>query len=239
MLYHVIVNDWGETTYVPTTLGNLLLVLLMLALLAGAVFFARRFSLPTSHEASASAGDAKRRRGLSVRQLTFCAMSIALATVLSNIKLLHLPTGGSITLFSMLIACLPGWFFGAGAGLLTCTAYGILQLLCGPYVLYPLQLLIDYPLAFGALGLSGLFTHAKHGLIKGYLVGVIGRYFFVSLSGALFFGAYAWDGWAVLPYSLVYNGIYLFAEAALTILLLSIPPIREGIRRIRSMFLPT
>ena len=32
------------------------------------------------------------------------------------------------------------------------------------------------------------------------------------------FGEYAWDGWAALPYSLVYNGCYIFAEAALTVL---------------------
>jgi len=42
MLYNVVVNDWDETTYVPTTLGNVLLVVVILALLAGAVLFARK-----------------------------------------------------------------------------------------------------------------------------------------------------------------------------------------------------
>ncbi len=41
MFYDVIVNDWGETTNVPTTLGNVLLGILILALLVGAVAFAR------------------------------------------------------------------------------------------------------------------------------------------------------------------------------------------------------
>ena len=47
---------------------------------------------------------------------------------------------------------------------------------------------MDYVLAFGALGLSGLFCNAKHGLIKGYIIGIIGRYVFAVLSGWLFFG---------------------------------------------------
>ena len=42
MLYNVVVNDWGETTYVPTALGNVLLVVVLIALLAVAVVFARK-----------------------------------------------------------------------------------------------------------------------------------------------------------------------------------------------------
>ena len=158
MLYNVVVNDWGETTYVPTALGNGLLVAVIAVLLVAAAVFARLHM-----------------QKLTIRQLVFCAMAVALGTVLSNIKLFHFPTGGSITLLSMLVVCLPGYFFGLGAGLMTGFAYGVLQLLIDPYVLYPMQLVMDYLLAFGALGLSGLFTNAKNGLLKGYLVGVLGR----------------------------------------------------------------
>ena len=41
MLYTAVTNDWGETTYIPTTLGNVLLVIILAALLAAAVLFAR------------------------------------------------------------------------------------------------------------------------------------------------------------------------------------------------------
>lgn len=41
MLYTAVTNDWGETTYIPTTLGNALLVIILAALLAAAVLFAR------------------------------------------------------------------------------------------------------------------------------------------------------------------------------------------------------
>lgn len=230
MLYDVVVNDWGETTYVPTTLGNVLLVVVIIVLLCGAVWFARKYA---AKQAAPDAAVKKSR--LTVKQLAFCAVSIALGTVLSNIKLFHFPTGGSITLLSMLVICLPGYFFGLGAGLMSAVAYGILQLLIDPYVLYPMQLVIDYILAFGALGLSGLFTNAKAGLIKGYIAGILGRYVFAVISGWIFFDSYAWEGWGALTYSLVYNGIYIFAEAIVTIIILSIPAVKNGIARVKVM----
>ena len=114
-------------------------------------------------------------------------------------------------------------------------AYGILQLLIDPYVLFPAQLIVDYLLAFGALGLSGLFVNAKNGVIKGYLAAVAGRYLFAVLSGWLFFGAYAWEGWNPLAYSLVYNAIYIFTEAAITIILLLLPPVKKTLHQLKQM----
>ena len=234
MFYNVVVNDWGETTYVPTTLGNVLLAVILIALLAAAVFFAGKYA----KEQHPNDNDAGKRSGkLTAKQLVFCAMSIALGTILSEIKIIDFPWGGSTTLLSMLVICLPGYFFGLGAGLLTGVAYGILQLLVDPYVLFPMQLVMDYFLAFGALGLSGLFANAKHGLLKGYLVGILGRYVFAVLSGWIFFAEYAWEGWPVLPYSLVYNGIYIFAEAAITLVLLALPPIQKAIGAVKKMAL--
>lgn len=232
MLYNVVVNDWDETTYVPTTPGYVLLAVVLIALLCGAVIFARKYA------AKQASPDAETHKGsLTVKQLTFCAMAIALGTVLSNLKLFHFPTGGSITLLSMLVICLPGYFFGLGAGLMSGIAYGILQLMIDPYVLYPTQLVIDYLLAFGALGLSGIFSNSKFGLIKGYIAGILGRYVFVVISGWIFFGAYAWEGWAPLPYSLAYNAIYIFSEAAITIIILAVPAVQNGMARIKKMAL--
>lgn len=218
MLYNVVTNEWDEVTYVPTALGNVLLAVIIVALLLAAMFFVRKNS-----------------KKLSVKQLVFCAAAIALGTVLSNIKLFHFPTGGSITLLSMLIICLPGYWFGLGAGLMTGIAYGVLQMLIDPYILFPAQLVVDYLLAFGALGLSGLFTNAKNGLVKGYVAGILGRYVFAVISGWIFFGSYAWEGWGALPYSLVYNGIYIFAEAVVTVIILLLPPVRNAMGRLKKM----
>ena len=107
--------------------------------------------------------------------------------------------------------------------------------LIDPYVLYPMQLVIDYFLAFGALGLSGLFANAKHGLIKGYIVGVFGRFVFATISGWIFFGVYAWEGWNPFAYSLVYNAIYIFAEAAGTVIVLLLPPVKKSMATIKKL----
>lgn len=232
MFYDVIVNEWEETTYVPTALGGVLLAVLVLALLGGAVAFAR-----IQWKKNAGASAQKPGGKLTVKQLVFCAMAIALGTVLSNIKLFEFPTGGSITLLSMLVICLPGYFFGLGAGLLTGVAYGVLQLLIDPYVLYPMQLVVDYLLAFGALGLSGLFTNAKNGMVKGYITAVLGRFVFAVISGWIFFGSYAWEGWDPLPYSLAYNAIYIFSEAAITVIILMLPAIKKALASIKKMAL--
>ena len=181
-------------------------------------------------------------------KLTTCAMAVALATVLSMLKLYHFPFGGSVTCFSMLVICLPGYWFGLGAGLLTGVAYGLLQLLIDPYILFPLQLVVDYLLAFGALGLSGIFSPRTKDtsaisvsdgrgirdkrylcLFLGYLTAIFGRYLFTVLSGWLFFAEYAWEGWNPLAYSLVYNGAYIFTEGLLTTCLLALPPVKKAI----------
>ena len=145
---------------------------------------------------------------LGTRKLVFSAMAIALATVASMIKLFHLPMGGSITFFSMLLVSLVGYWYGLGTGLFAGLAYGLLQLIIDPYIISLPQMLVDYVFAFTALGLSGVFSGAKHGLIKGYLLGVVGRYFFAVLSGYIFFGSYSSEyGMSAMAYSLAYNGI--------------------------------
>lgn len=179
----------------------------------------------------------EKKAKFSVKKLTFCAMAVALATVLSEVKLFHFPTGGSITLFSMLLICLPGYWFGLAAGIWSAIAYGVLQLIIDPYILFPAQLIVDYILAFGVFGLSGLFANARNGLVKGYAAGVLGRYFFAVLSGWLFFGEYAWEGWNPLLYSLAYNAIYIFSEAAITIVLLFLPPVKKALENCKKLAL--
>lgn len=226
MLYNVI-RDGEDISYLPTTLGKIVLILFFLALLGAAVFFAQK-KTPSKKGASLK---------LSAKQLAFCAAAIALGMVLSNVKLFSFPFGGSVTLLSMLFICLPGYWFGLKTGLVTGVAYGILQLIIDPYVIHPAQLLVDYPLAFGAFGLSGLFTNSKNGILKGYIAGIIGRWIFSTISGWIFFAEYAWEGWAPLPYSLVYNGIYIFAEGAITLLILAIPHVREAFTRVKKLAL--
>ena len=105
----------------------------------------------------------------SIKVLVFSAMCIALASVTSMIKVFEFPTGGSITLASTLFATLPGFFFGPAVGIAAGFAHGILQFFLGPYILTPVQVFIDYGLAFAAFGLSGFFAGQKFGYQKGYI----------------------------------------------------------------------
>ncbi|MCM1184195.1 MAG: energy-coupled thiamine transporter ThiT [Roseburia sp.] len=228
MLYDVMVNG-EEITYSPTTLGKIVLGGIFAVLLIGAVIAARAWMKRQPERVQTS--------GSAIKQMTFCAMAIALGTVLSNVKLFEFPTGGSVTLLSMLVISLPGYFFGVGAGLLSGIAYGVLQLLIDPYVLSPVQLVVDYLLAFGAFGLSGLFAGQRNGLTKGYIAAVIGRYVFAVISGWIFFGMYAWEGWGPLPYSLAYNAIYIFTEAAVTVILLQLPQVKAAFGRVKRLAL--
>nr|MCR5025247.1 energy-coupled thiamine transporter ThiT [Lachnospiraceae bacterium] len=76
---------------------------------------------------------------------------------------------------------------------------------------------------------------AKNGLIKGYFLGVLGRFVFSFLSGYIFFGDYAPEGMNPAVYSFLYNGAYIFAEAALTIVLLAIPAVAHGLLKVKNM----
>ncbi len=173
---------------------------------------------------------------LGTRKLVFSAMAIALATAASMIKLFHLPMGGSITFFSMLLVSVVGYWYGPGTGMFAGLAYGLLQLIIDPYIISLPQMLVDYVFAFTALGLSGFLRNAKHGLIKGYLLGVIGRYFFAVLSGYIFFGSYSSEyGMSALAYSLAYNGIYIFTECGLTVGVLLIPAVNRAMQQVKKM----
>lgn len=168
------------------------------------------------------------------RKLAFCSISIALAFALSYIKLFEAPMGGSITLMSSFFITFIGYLYGPYIGIMSGIAYGFLQLIAGPYVIHPMQLLMDYPFAFGALGLSGIFCNKKYGVISGYITGVLGRYIFAILSGVIFFASYAGDQ-NVWVYSILYNGGYLGIEALITLVILCIPPVRDGLKEIKKI----
>ena len=110
---------------------------------------------------------------MSVKQLTFSALCLALAFVLSNIKLFKLPMGGSVTIFSMFFVTYIGYLYGPRVSLSAAFAYGLLQMIVDPYIISVPQLLCDYILAFGALGVSGFFHNTRYGMFKGYLAGIL------------------------------------------------------------------
>ena len=142
------------------------------------------------------------------------AVFVALASVLSYIKIFSLPQGGSVTLASMVPILWLALRRGPKVGLFAATVYGVVQLALGPEgIYYPAQVLLDYPIAFGLLGLAGFFQ--KRPFI-GVTVGIIGRFVAHFLSGIIFFAIYAGEMNPVI-YSAVYNGGYLLVELVMSI----------------------
>ena len=212
-----VTDEWG-TSYQLTNLGyGALVVCMLIILLAGCAIFGKK-------------------KKFSSKQMAFSAMAIALAMVTSMLKIINMPMGGSVTLFSMLFIVLIGYWYGLGAGLTTAIAYGILQLIIDPYIISFPQMLIDYVFAFGALGLSGIFSKSKNGLIKGYVIGVLGRYVFAFLSGWIFFATYTPDFFnSAVIYSLVYNGAYIGLEALITLVLIALPPVNKALGYVKGI----
>lgn len=215
------INDWDEAVFYPTPLGYAALILFGLAVLVLALHF----------------GGKRLQKKMSVRQLVFSAAAMALALVTAEIHLFRMPLGGSVTLCSMLFIALIGYWYGPEAGLLTGAAHGILQLIMNPMIYSLPQMLLDYPLAFAMLGLSGVFRDRKGGLIKGYLLGVLGRMFCSFLSGFLFFADYAPEAMNPVWYSALYQLSYMGPEAAITVLLLLLPPMKKALAAVKTMAL--
>ena len=207
----------GEGVYSFTTGGYILFVGAMVTALLVVSYFVNK--------------DGKGR--MSIKQLTTSALCIALAFVLSNIKLFRAPMGGSVTVFSMFFVTFIGYMYGPRVSLAAAFAYGLLQMIIDPYIVSVPQLICDYVLAFTALGIAGFFHNTKYGMFKGYVAGVLGRYFFAVLSGVVFFADYAPEGMSPVIYSLLYNGSYLCLEAILTVAVLMIPAIRTVLNRIK------
>ena len=157
------------------------------------------------------------------------SLCIALSFILSYIRLYKMPQGGSITLASMLPLFMFAFAYGVGPGMLTGAAYGLLQFIQDAYFVHPIELLLDYPLAFAMLGLCGLAPQIskRFGMIGGILLGVLGRFICVFLSGVIFFGMYAPEGQHVFVYSAVYNGLYLIPETAICMALAMIPQLQR------------
>lgn len=215
-----IIDEEGGNYFELTGLGfGTLIGIMILVLLLGCVI-----------------SNGKGKKTIGTKQLVFSAMAMALAMVTSMIKLVDMPMGGSVTLLSMLFITLIGYLFGLRTGLTGAIAYGVLQLVVEPYIISIPQMLTDYIFAFGALGLSGVFYGKKNGLVKGYLLGVLGRYFFTFLSGMIFFGSYAASYHMSAPvYSLVYNGSYLGMEALITVVIILLPPVSKGLLKVKKM----
>lgn len=166
-----------------------------------------------------------KRKMSDTRSIVYGAISIALSFALSYAKLFKLPQGGSVTFASLLPIMVYCCMFGTRRGLVVCTIYGVLQALQDPFIIHPMQFLLDYPLAFGLIGVSGIFMEKgvfKEKKIVAFLLGgiiaVVLRYACHVCSGVFAFADYAdLDKYgSAIVYSMAYNS-FTFVDMALAL----------------------
>lgn len=211
---------WGDGSVHLTMAGVLVVLAVILVLWLVAALWKHK--------------NAKSKGKFTTKQLVFSAMAIALAVVCSMIKVFEMPMGGSVTLLSMLFIVLIAYWYGPSVGIMTAVAYGLVQFVMEPIFYTVPQMLFDYPLAFGALGIAGFFNQKKFGLQIGYLAGVLGRFLFATISGVLFFAAYAPEGMHPLVYSMAYQASYLVPEAVVTLILICIPQVAKALAHVKA-----
>ena len=162
------------------------------------------------------------------KMIAFGALSIALSFVLSYVRLYRMPTGGSVTPGSMLPLMLFSVSFGVGPGLVAGLAYGLLHYFESGWWLNVWQFLLDYLLAFAALGLAGIAHNKKAGwLYLSIPVAALGRAVCAILAGLMWVAGTPVEELAVgsmrfsspLLYSIVYNGAYLIPDTLICLLL--------------------
>ena len=162
------------------------------------------------------------------------AVMVALATVLSYVRVYRLPWGGSITLLSMLPIVLFSIRRGLGAGLTVSFVFSLVQFTQGivdglfGWGLTPGMLiaciLLDYIVAFTVLGLAGIFR--KKGLagwIDGITLAIVLRFACHFLSGVIIWKSFGelWNGFSTdntFLYSFLYNGSYMLPELIFTLI---------------------
>jgi len=161
-----------------------------------------------------------------VKMLVEAAMMIAISYVLSLIKVFQMPMGGSITAGSMVPLVIFAYRWGGKKGVFVGAVAGVFQLVLGQvWSVHPLSFILDYLVAFGALGTVGFFAKKDDSLLKaniGIVVAMALRFTAHFLSGAIVFGMYAPEGTSPWVYSFGYNIGYMSIETLVTVLLFSL-----------------
>ena len=194
------------------------------------------------------------------KRLTESAMLIAVAIVLelvSKMFIPEMPFGGQVTLVSMLPVVLISYRHGVKWGLVAGLGYALMEMVIGAKTVAAafqpgyfgdgamilnalIMCVLDYLVAFTALGLGGAFRERTEnpglGLCLGSVLALSARYVSHIASGYILFSGWAewfftqegFPAWGAslvaslnpnmlgLVYSVVYNGMYMVPEIILT-----------------------
>ncbi len=163
-----------------------------------------------------------RRIQFDIHMLVNIALLLGLALILHEVRIFHMPQGGSVTLGGMVPLLLLAYRYGPAVGVLGGFLFGCINLFQNPYILHPVQVLFDYPLPYMCMGLAGLWPKQ---LFFGTGVAFLGRMLCHVISGVVFFASFAPAGQSPLLYSLIFNGTYLIPEYIICALMLRFLPL--------------
>ena len=167
------------------------------------------------------------------RMLANAALCLALAFVLSYIKLFDLPQGGAVTAASLLPIVAFAYSYGLAPGLVVGVAYGLLQMIQDPWIVTPVQAILDYPLAFACIALAAVARRLPDswGWLAGMALAAVGRFVCHTLTGVVFFAEYA-EGTGMTPfvYSVSYNS-FVFVDMAICAVVMAFPQVRRALKR--------
>ncbi|MBQ8182819.1 MAG: energy-coupled thiamine transporter ThiT [Clostridia bacterium] len=164
-----------------------------------------------------------------IRRIAETAIMLALSTILAELAVVKFPFGGSVTIFSQVPMVVISYRYGVKWGIFSGLTMGVIQMLFGMgnfayvsgIVAYLILIFADYIIAFGSLGLGGMFRNkvknqALSLALGGAVVSVI-RFICHFISGVTIWGDYSGGAKEVWLYSLEYNGGYMLPELIITV----------------------
>lgn len=162
---------------------------------------------------------------ISTHALVSVSLLVAMAAVLHQIILFHMPQGGSVTAGCMVPLLLVSYRYGVRTGVLAGILYGVINFIQEPFVVHPIQVLFDYPLPFICLALAGI--KIRDSFVVGTALGFVGRFLCHVISGVVFFADYAPEGTSPLMYSIVFNASYLIPDIIICCIILKVLPLNR------------
>ena len=164
---------------------------------------------------------------------------IAMAQILSMYVICQMPQGGAVKAANLVPLLIYAYRWGGRAGMLTGVAYGVVHCLLGfKFSIHYMSIILDYILAYGAIGLAGFFGDS--GTVKaffGAIYAILTRFAMSAISGVVVFGSYAPEGQSPWMYSLAYNATYMLPDMIINLVVLSLlyVPVMRGLRKVSAV----
>ena len=165
---------------------------------------------------------------LDARALCLGGVVCALTLVLASIRV-PLPTGSNITCGSWIPLMLLALVYDYRLSILTGWVCGLLAMILIPgwQAVHWAQIFVQQLVCFSCLGYAGIFgSEKRQKALCGMVLAVFLRCCGHVLSGVIFYSQNAWDGWGAWGYSLAYNLSSRLPEGILSIVIVSLLPLK-------------